>query len=251
MSRAGAIHSLIVADIVLIGIASLLSACSNDASVPAAAPAAVTTAAPTAPSAAPATVATAAPSQDTTATAGVQELVLQGTPPTSVVANTQYFFQPHASVQSTSLNYFISGKPQWAKFDASTGALSGMPGTANEGYTGHIIISARTDTNTASLAPFVVNVSAPQTKSGTATVTWTAPTENADGSPIRNLAGYYIIYGTDPSALTTTVTVNNAGATRYVLSGLAPGSYYVAVVAFNAAGVISEESNVSDGMVET
>jgi hypothetical protein len=168
-----------------------------------------------------------------------------------VVANTAYFFQPNASVTNTSLTFSISGKPPWANFDPSTGALSGVPSTANEGYSGQIIISAGDGTSTASLAPFVIKVGAPQTESGTATVTWAAPTENSDGTQLSNLAGYQIFYGTNPSALTNTVTVNDASATSYVLSGLEPGTYYVVVVAFNAKGENSAKSNLSDGTVQT
>ena len=174
--------------------------------------------------------------------------MLQGVPTTTVLANSPYYFQPKVSASSTLVIFSIAGKPQWAQFDSSTGALSGTPGTSDEGTTGHIVISARNDTSTASLGPFVVSIKAP-TGTGTATITWTAPTENTDGSPITNLAGYQISYGTNPQELTSSVTVNDASATSYVLKGLEPGDYYFVIDAFNSNGASSAKSNLADGNV--
>ena len=48
---------------------------------------------------------------------------------------------------------------------------------------------------------------------GSATLTWVAPTENADGTPVTNLAGYTLYYGTDPSDLTQSLTVSGGATT--------------------------------------
>jgi hypothetical protein len=45
------------------------------------------------------------------------------------------------------------------------------------------------------------SAAAAQKGNGTATLAWTAPTRNSDGSKITGLAGYYIYYGTSPSNL--------------------------------------------------
>jgi Fibronectin type III domain len=82
-------------------------------------------------------------------------------------------------------------------------------------------------------------------KTGSATLSWTPPTENTDGTPVTDLAGYHIYYGTTEGAWTSTITVLEATETSYVVSGLAPGTYYFAVVAFNTAGDDSPESNVA------
>jgi hypothetical protein len=79
---------------------------------------------------------------------------------------------------------------------------------------------------------------------GSANLSWTAPTENTNGTPLTDLAGYHIYYGTSAGAWTSTITVLDAAETSYVVSGLAPGTYYFAVVAFNSAGSDSPESNV-------
>jgi hypothetical protein len=82
-------------------------------------------------------------------------------------------------------------------------------------------------------------------KTGSATLSWTAPTENTNGTPATDLAGYHIYYGTTEGAWTSTITVLEATETSYVVSGLAPGTYYFAVVAFNTAGDDSPQSNVA------
>jgi hypothetical protein len=80
---------------------------------------------------------------------------------------------------------------------------------------------------------------------GSATLSWTAPTENTDGTPATGLAGYHIYYGTSAGAWTSTITVLEATETSYVVSGLAPGTYYFTVVAFNTAGDDSPQSNIA------
>jgi len=80
---------------------------------------------------------------------------------------------------------------------------------------------------------------------GTAILSWTAPTKNADGSPITGLAGYHIYYGTDPNHFTQTIKISGAASTKYVVNGLAAGTYYFAVSAYNAAGQESVKSNIA------
>jgi hypothetical protein len=80
---------------------------------------------------------------------------------------------------------------------------------------------------------------------GTATLSWTEPTENTNGTSLTNLAGYHIYYGISEGVWTSTITVLDATETSYVVSGLAPGTYYFAVVAFNTDGDDSPESNVA------
>lgn len=74
---------------------------------------------------------------------------------------------------------------------------------------------------------------------GTATLTWTAPTQNTDGSALTDLAGYKIYYGTSPTTMTTVVTISNATATTRTISTLGVGTWHFAMTAFNAAGAES------------
>jgi hypothetical protein len=171
---------------------------------------------------------------------------LTGTPATSVTAGQNYLFQPTVSQGGGVVTFKVQGKPTWASFDPDTGVLTGKPATSNEGTTGSITITGTNGSTSSSIGPFAIVVKAPAATAatGSATLSWTPPTENTDGSPVTDLAGYHILYGTSAGALTTTITVANAAETSYVVGGLAPGTYYFAVVAYNSAGMDSPESNV-------
>ncbi len=98
---------------------------------------------------------------------------------------------------------------------------------------------------TTSLAAFSITVRASGSGSGSATLSWTAPTRNSDGSTLSNLAGYRIVYGTSSSALDRTIQVNNPGLTTYVVQNLTPGTYYFAVRSYSSTGVESSNSSVA------
>lgn len=82
-----------------------------------------------------------------------------------------------------------------------------------------------------------------------ASLSWTPPTQNTDGSALTNLAGYRISYGASATAMTQTVQIASAGASSYTISNLAPGTYYFAVRAYNSAGTESANSNVGSKVV--
>jgi hypothetical protein len=64
-----------------------------------------------------------------------------------------------------------------------------------------------------------------------------------DGTPITNLAGYRISYGTAPASYIGTVNVTGATVARATIEGLAPGTWYFAVRAVTSTGVVSTFSN--------
>ena len=80
---------------------------------------------------------------------------------------------------------------------------------------------------------------------GTLTVSWSAPTKNADGTPATDLTGYTILYGLGPKAYSMRMSIDNPSTTKAVIHGLHPGAdYYFVVTAHNAAGqqsVVSPE----------
>jgi hypothetical protein len=78
---------------------------------------------------------------------------------------------------------------------------------------------------------------------GAATLEWRAPDTYTDGSPLTNLAGYRIYYGTDVAQMQNKIDVTNPGVLTYVVEGLPPNTYYFAVTAVTAAGHESERSN--------
>jgi hypothetical protein len=155
-------------------------------------------------------------------------------------------FQPTVAQGGGIVTFKVQGQPTWAAFDPDTGALTGKPATANVGTDGGITITGTNGSTSSSIGPFAIAVKAPAAipTTGSAALSWTAPTHNTDGTPITNLAGYHIYYGVSASAMTSTITVADAAETSYVVGGLAPGTYYFAVVAYNSAGMDSSKSNV-------
>jgi hypothetical protein len=79
--------------------------------------------------------------------------------------------------------------------------------------------------------------------SNSVTLSWIAPTTNEDGTPLTDLAGYKIYYGTSPGSYNNHITVHNT--TSYTISNLAPDMYYFTIVAYDTSG---NESNYSNEM---
>ena len=98
--------------------------------------------------------------------------------------------------------------------------------------------------STAAVGPFTIQVNAPPA-TATVSLAWNPPTQNADGTPITGLAGFHIYYGTTAGALSSTATVTSPTTTTYTLSGLAHGTYFFSVVAYNTAGQDSKSSNMA------
>jgi len=168
---------------------------------------------------------------------------ISGTPPTSATVGTPYTFTPTAKdSDGDALSFSVQNLPSWATFSIATGTIAGTPATTNVGSSSNIVISVSDGHTSASLAPFSINVTEPAT-SGTATLTWTAPTTNTNGSALTDLAGYHIYYGTSPSALASVIDIANPATTTYMIARLASGTWYFAVNAYTTSGVESSLSN--------
>jgi hypothetical protein len=169
---------------------------------------------------------------------------ISGTPATSANAGTAYSFTPTASdPNGNALTFSIQKPPSWASFNTQSGNLSGTPGSGDAGTYSNIIISVSDGTSTASLPAFSIIVT--QVAIGSATVSWSAPTQNTDGSALTNLAGFNISYGTSATNLNQSVQIANPGLTTYALGNLAPGTWYFAVNAYTAAGAESAISSIA------
>ncbi len=83
---------------------------------------------------------------------------------------------------------------------------------------------------------------------GTATLSWTPPTQNTNGTALTNLAGYRISYGTT-TAIEQTIQIANPGVTSYTVPNLAPGTYYFAVRAYTSGGTESANSNITSKVI--
>jgi hypothetical protein len=79
------------------------------------------------------------------------------------------------------------------------------------------------------------------TTTGTATLAWSAPTTNTDGTPLTDLAGYKVHYGKSSGTYTNTVTIGKV--TSYSINNLAQGTYYFTVTAYDTTGLESGYSN--------
>ena len=168
---------------------------------------------------------------------------ISGTASAAATVGTPYSFTPTASdSDGDPLSFSIQNKPAWATFSIATGTLSGTPASTDAGTDSNIVISVSDGYTSAALAPFSINVSQPTT-SGSATVTWTAPVYNTDGSALTDLAGYHLHYGSSLSALTTVIDIANPGATTYTVSSLASGTWYFAISAYTTTGLESALSN--------
>ena len=143
---------------------------------------------------------------------------------------------------ATPLTFSIENKPVWAAFNTATGALTGAPAAGNVGSYANVIISVSDGSATTSLAPFAITVV--QTASGSASLSWAAPTTNSDGSSLSNLAGYRIHYGTT-TAMTQVVQVASPGITTYTLGNLSSGTWHFAVSAYASTGAESPLSNTA------
>jgi hypothetical protein len=78
--------------------------------------------------------------------------------------------------------------------------------------------------------------------SGSATLSWAAPTSNTDGTALTPLSGYTIYYGTTEGALSKSVVVGGASTITFEINGLASGTWYFAVAANAADGTQSAMS---------
>jgi len=169
---------------------------------------------------------------------------ISGTPLLSINVLATYSFQPSASdADGNTLTFSIQNRPAWATFNTATGRLSGVPALTDVASFNNIIISVSDGTASASLPAFSLAVL--QAATGSATVSWTAPTTNSDGTPLTDLAGYRVQYGRTSGSFDQSAPVNNAGLTSFTVDNLSQGTWYFGVVAVNAAGVESDVSNVA------
>jgi hypothetical protein len=155
---------------------------------------------------------------------------------------TWYSFTPSAAdPDGNALTFTVANKPSWAVFNANTGQLSGTPAAGDVGSTSDIVISVSDGAASARLASFTILVVA--TATGSVTLTWNPPTTNTDGTPLTDLAGYKVYWGTADGIYPNSVTLNSSGLSSYVVEQLTPATWHFVVAAINSAGVESVFSN--------
>jgi len=172
---------------------------------------------------------------------------ISGTPSTQAQAGTAYSFMPTAKDPAgKALSFSIQNKPSWATFSIATGALSGTPSSSNVGIYAGIVITVSDGSLSAALPAFTITVAAGSSTPtvGTATIKWSTPTQNTDGSALTNLAGYVIFYGTSTTTLSQTANITSPAATSYTIQSLGTGTWYFAVSSQTTSGALSSLSSV-------
>lgn len=104
-----------------------------------------------------------------------------------------------------------------------------------------ITVSATTSDGESSSDSLVINRESNGT--GATTLSWNAPTQRTDGSPLTDLAGYRIHYGRMPETYDYEIEIRNPGVVTYMIEQLVPGEWYFAVSAVDAGGKESDYSN--------
>lgn len=174
---------------------------------------------------------------------------LSGTPPTTGREGQAYMFTPtSADADGDTLTFSIANRPSWAAFSASTGRLSGTPPTGSVGTYSNISISVSDGSLTASLPAYSIAVQ--QVAVGSATVSWQPPTTRTDGTPLTNLAGYRVRYGTSPGSYPNTITLPNGGLTSAVIEDLPAATYYFVATAYDSTGAESAYSAAVSKMIQ-
>jgi hypothetical protein len=88
----------------------------------------------------------------------------------------------------------------------------------------------------------IISLNASAACASVVTLSWDAPTTNADGTPLTDLAGYKIYYGTSSHTYSTAINVGNLR--EYKIADLITEvTFYFAVTAYDMSGNESEYSN--------
>lgn len=182
--------------------------------------------------------------------AGNKAPTISGSPATQASVGNVYSATPQATdADGDTLAFSIANKPGWARFNTTTGQLTGTP--AAQDSTANIVITVSDGKASASLPPFSITVGTLTAGNGSTApsgpgvaLSWEVPTRTEDGQTLQDLAGYRIHYGTNQNALVSSVEIQSAGSNNFTVQNLRPGTYYFAVRAVAANGAESKLSNV-------
>jgi len=170
---------------------------------------------------------------------------ISGNPPPAVKVGDNYSFVPTASDPDAgdTLSFSIQNKPMWADFHTSTGALSGVAVLGSVGLYANIQVTVSDGSLVTSLPEFSVNVV--NVGNLSATLSWTAPTQNTDSSALVGLKAYKIYYGKSEGSYSNQIYIDNPGIASYKVNDLTPNRYFFVVTAVNDMDVESGYSNAA------
>lgn len=88
--------------------------------------------------------------------------------------------------------------------------------------------------------------------SSSALLTWTAPTQNTDGTPYTDPKGFKIYYDqTQGGPYENIIDLQDPNATTHIVSPLIPGTWFFTSTAYNQLDVESDKSNEASKIVGT
>lgn len=160
-----------------------------------------------------------------------------------------------ATTIERTLTYYVGGWNSTARITATLAGATPYTATlsSSTAYGRVVTLRFRAD------APTTLRVSYTQTSGagninmqaaalsqvgGSTSLSWQAPAANIDGTPLTNLAGYKIYWGTTRGSYPYSAQVSNAATRAHMVTGLASGTWYFAVTALSSNGVESAYSNV-------
>jgi hypothetical protein len=151
--------------------------------------------------------------------------------------------RPTASdADGQTLGFSISGKPEWLDFSPRNGEISGTPDAADVGTYDNIRITASDGQLQAAVA---ISITVTATAAGRATLSWNAPTQRTDGTPLADLAGFRVYFGSSAGDLRYVIEVRDPGARSALVEDLTIGTWYFAATAYDTSGVESHRSNTA------
>ena len=167
---------------------------------------------------------------------------ISGSPHSAVFAGDEYSYTPSASdADGDALTFSVSNLPRWASFSTTTGRLYGQALLGDIGVYDAIQISVSDGTNTTALPDFSITVT--EVALGSMSLSWTAPTENTDGTALTDLGGFKLYFGTSVGNYPNSVRIDNPSINTYLVENLLPDTYYIVATSFNTAGIESSYSN--------
>lgn len=88
----------------------------------------------------------------------------------------------------------------------------------------------------------------PYVSANSVALEWSAPQTNADGSPLTDLAGYELYFGTSSGSYDRRIEVGDVQT--FTVTGLPSGTYYFAIRAYDFSGNKSGYSNEMQAAIQ-
>jgi hypothetical protein len=90
----------------------------------------------------------------------------------------------------------------------------------------------------------------PPPTTGSAILTWNAPTKNTDGTTLTDLSGFKVYWGKTQGSYSNSFRISSGGVSSYTVSGLTAGTWYFVVTALSGTGAESTPSNVGSKTIQ-